>query len=254
MLRSFGERATRNLVFKRRLPPEFGRVPVIVSPAARLSYLFRSMRSIEPDLLGQASEFVKPSAVVWDIGANIGLFSFSAAQRAGPKGQVVAVEPDIWLVQLLRRTSKHQPQSSAPVTIVPCAIASSVGIRTFCIAARCRSANFLAEYGTSQTGGTRERQTVGTLTLDSLLSNLPVPDLLKIDTEGAEFEVFQGAQSLFRSHRPVVLCGVSTAAAPAVTEFLFSFGYEIFDGKVPLEERRRVSRATWSTIAIPAGG
>ena len=252
MLRSFLERATRQLVFKRRLPQEFDGVPLTVSPSAGLRYLFRPMRSVDPVLLGLAYEFIKPGAVVWDIGANIGLFAFSAAQRAGTDGQVVAVEPDLWLVRLLHRTSSLQPSSSARVTVVPCAMASSVGLRTFCIAARSRSANFLAEYGSSQTGGEAVRQTVVTLTLDSLLSQVRAPDVLKIDTEGAELEVFQGARRLFESNRPVVLCEASSTTAPAITDFLVSFDYQLFDGDVARKERRPVSIAPWSTIAIPA--
>src|SRR5262245_1351210 len=159
MLRSLLERTTRQLVFKRRLPPEFGKVVLTVSPSAGLRYLFRPMRSVDPVLLSLVYEFIKPGAVVWDIGANIGVFSFSAAQRAGSNGHVVAVEPDLWLVRLLQRTSSLQPPSSARVAVVPCAMASSVGLRTFCIAARSRSANFLAEHGSSQTGGEADRQT-----------------------------------------------------------------------------------------------
>jgi FkbM family methyltransferase len=252
MFRSRVERATRLLVFKRRLPPEFGGVAITVSPSAGLRYLFRPMRSIDPVLLSLASEFVKPGAVVWDIGANIGLFSFSAAQRAGSAGQVVAVEPDLWLVRLLRRTSALQPPSSARVTVVPCAVASSVGIRTFSLAARSRAANSLVEYGSSQTGGESEKQTVVTLTLDSLVTQLPAPDVIKIDTEGAEFEVFQGARRLFESKRPVVLCEVSNEKAPAVTEFLVSFGYRLFDGEAPSATRQPLSVAPWCTIAVPA--
>jgi FkbM family methyltransferase len=252
MLRSLLERATRNLVFKRRLPPQFGRIALMVSPAAGLRYLFRPMRSVDPVLLGMASEFIKPGAVVWDIGANVGLFSFSAAQKSGTKGEVVAVEPDPWLIRLLRRTSRLQPASSARVTVVPCAVASSVGLRTFCIAERSRSANFLLEHGSSQTGGAADRQTVVTLTLDSLLSQLPAPDVLKIDTEGAEAEVLQGARRLFESNRPVVLCEVSSATAPVVTGFLVSFGYRLFDGEASSERRQPLSVAPWNTIAIPS--
>src|SRR5437870_1265436 len=98
MLRSLAERLTRSLRFKRRLPGAFGRVPIWVSPSAGLKYLFRSMSNVDPALLQLVSEFVAADHVVWDVGANVGLFSFAAAFQAGPRGLVVSVEPDVWLV------------------------------------------------------------------------------------------------------------------------------------------------------------
>ncbi len=242
----------RPFVFRRRLPAEFGGAAVTVSPASGLRYLFRPMRSVDPGLLEMAKEFTRRDAVVWDVGANLGLFAFAAAHLAGSGGKVIAVEPDLWLVRLLRLSARRQPASSAPVTVVPCAIAASAGLRTFCIANRSRAANFLAGYGSSQTGGEAERQTVLTMTLDWLREQVPVPDVLKIDTEGAELEVLHGARNLFESARPVVLCEVSSERAAAVTEFLASFGYRLFDGELPAAAREPVKLATWSTIAVPA--
>jgi FkbM family methyltransferase len=254
MIRSLAERVTRRLAFKRRLPPEFGGNCLFVSPSAGLRYFLKPMRSVDPVLFCLVSEFVRPGNIVWDIGANVGLFAFSAAHKAGSAGQIVAVEPDTWLIQLLRQTAKLQAPNSASVTIVPCAIASSVGLRTFCVAARSRSANYLAEYGSTQTGGEAERQTVVSLTLDLLLDHFPAPDVLKIDAEGAELEVLTSGRKLFTSKRPTVLCEVSSEAAKAVTVFLAGFSYQLLDGEVPSDKRKPVSIAPWNTIAIPGVG
>ncbi len=100
MLRLFIERARRQLRFKRRLPVAFGRIPIWVSPSAGLRYLFQPMSDVDPVLLRLVSEFVATDSVVWDVGANVGLFSFTAAFQAGPRGLVLALEPDVRLVQL----------------------------------------------------------------------------------------------------------------------------------------------------------
>ena len=105
MVRGMIENFTRDWVIRRRLSVDFSNAPIHVTPSAGLRYLFRPMNSVDTSLLELVKEFVKPGVVVWDIGANIGLFSFAAASMAGSAGLVVALEPDAWLVQLLRRSA-----------------------------------------------------------------------------------------------------------------------------------------------------
>ena len=81
---------------------------------------------------------------------------------------------------------------------------------------------------------------------------MPLPSVIKIDVEGAELEVLEGARELFEACRPVVLCEVIPASAPAVTDFFVSRGYEIFDGEKHRDDRHPLSTAPWSTVAIPA--
>ena len=83
MLRRMIEDVTRDWVIRRRLPADFLRASIHVSPSAGLRYLYRSMDDIDSVLLGLVKEFVKPGAVVWDVGANVGLFSFAAASLGG---------------------------------------------------------------------------------------------------------------------------------------------------------------------------
>src|SRR5262245_52390076 len=151
------ERLTRHLVFRRRLPAAFGSAALYVSPAAGLRFLLSPPSRIGPPLLLAADKLVKAVDVIWDIGANIGLFSLAAAVRAGDRGEVIAFEPDTWLVQLLRRTSAAQPPTYAIIKVVPAAVASEISLRQFSIAARSRASNALAEYGSSQIGGVQEQ-------------------------------------------------------------------------------------------------
>src|SRR6267142_4647235 len=134
MIRTATEKLTRTLCFRRRLPGDLGNNPIWVSPSAGLRFLFGRMKEVDPVLFNLAREFVHKDAVVWDVGANVGLFAFGSAYLSGPRGLVVALEPDAWLVQLLRRSSIGQPASCAPVHIVPAAVARSVDLRTFHIA------------------------------------------------------------------------------------------------------------------------
>lgn len=102
ILRSF----SRGVVLKRRLPKEFGRTPLFVYPEATLAYWRHDLCSVDPFLLSIAHELVRPSMSVWDVGANVGLFSFAAAALGA---NVLAIEPDTWLANLIH----HGPHEQA---------------------------------------------------------------------------------------------------------------------------------------------
>jgi FkbM family methyltransferase len=248
--RRLAERALRNVKFVRRLSDDFDNAPVAVSPGAGLRFALKPMTSTDPQLLRFAAEFVARGSVVWDVGANLGLFTAAAAARSGHSGSVVSFEPDIWLAQLLRRTAALQTSSSAPIEIIPMGIGNELALRKFVIANRSRATNHFAEYGTTQTGGTRETQTVPCASLDWIAGYRPLPNVLKIDVEGAEIEVFEGASALFANARPIVHCEVGSAATTYVSDFLKSRGYILFDAEASAAERRPLTSAPWNLLAI----
>ena len=250
MLRTFLEKVTRASVFRRSLPADLGGAQIYTSGSAGLRYLFKPMKSVDPVLCRLVKELVGRGHVVWDVGANVGLFAFASAHQTGDAGKVFAFDADIWLVQLLRRSASLQPSTSAPVQVVPAALASSCDLRTFNIATRSRASNFLQGYGQSQTGGVAEQQTVVAITIDWLAERLPLPDVLKIDVEGAELEVLRGGINLLRDKKPVVICEVGSDSSSEVTKFLKDLGYRLFDGENLLHERHELAAAPWSTVAI----
>jgi len=250
MLRSILEKATRGTSFRRTLPATLGGAQIYASGSAGLKYIFRSMASVDPDLCRITAEVVKRHHVIWDVGANIGLFAFAAAHLTGESGAVVAVEPDAWLVQLLRRSASIQPPTSASVQVIPAAVAETCGVRTFNIAARSRASSSLAGYGNSQTGGIAEQQSVVSVSLDWLAGRMPSPDVVKIDVEGAELEVLTGGIELLRTKGPIILCEVCEEHSRDVTALLRSVGYRIYDGDAVAAERSEVELAPWNTLAV----
>lgn len=250
-LRTFAERLTRPMVFKRKLPPPFDSVCLYVSPSAGLKFALKPMAAVDPTLLRCAAQLVRPGDTVWDIGANIGLFAASAAARAGAQGQVVAFEPDVWLVQLLQRTNEIRPSTSAPMTIVPAAVAKDIAIRAFAIAARSRAANALTQYGSSQMGGVAQQQFVPAFNLDWLLTQFPPPDLIKIDVEGAELEVVRGQNRIFEQVRPIIICEVSGKNSREITEIFNAARYQLYDGEQPITPKSAIKLAVWNTVAVP---
>jgi FkbM family methyltransferase len=190
----------------------------------------------------------------WDIGANVGLFSFAAAFRAGPSGMVLAVEPDIDNVRLLAKSKRNVASVGgyACVDIMPCALAGP-GTRAarFAIAQRARASNALAGFGNSQTGGVAETRWVPTLTLDDLLGLFPEPQILKIDVEGAEIDVLKGGARMLRDIRPVLYVEVGSERADGVQVVLRESDYLMFDAAAEEPLEAESPKPQWSTIAAP---
>jgi FkbM family methyltransferase len=160
---------------------------------------------------------------VWDVGANVGLFAFTAA---GLGAEVVAVEADIWLARNLRVAAQ---QPSIKVEVVPAAIAASVGLEEFVVAASNRATNYLSTAsGSTMTGGVRERQLVPTLTLDSLLDHFSVPEVIKIDIEGAELMALEGGRRVLQ-YRPTILLEVAGQNREGIHRILAPLGYRYVD-------------------------
>jgi len=251
-LHHFTMRHTRRIVLKRRFPSSFEKVPILVSSEGGLRYLLKKMKDIDPPLLQLAAEFVKPGAVVWDIGANLGFFSVAAAAKAGSKGMVLALEPDIWLASLLCRTVNIQPSTSARIDVLPVAVAEREDVRSFCISSFARAANHLDVHGSSIAGMARFEQKVVTLSLDWLVEKYPAPQILKIDVEGAEVEVLRGGRGLLAASRPIIICEIRSKNTQPILEILRELHYQIYDAEVAPGARTALSQPSWNTLALPS--
>ena len=252
LIRRLLEVICRNRSFKRRLPLEFGRTPLYVSPDAQLKYLTPRRMAFDEGLLRLAFEQVTLGTVVWDIGASIGVFSVCAAVRAGESGYVLAVEPDEWSANLLRKSASLPQNRNLRIAVLTGAAWNARGTQILTIAARGRASNALeAAGGRNQMGGARERVSVQATTLDSLLAEYPQPDLVKIDVEGAERQVLEGASRVLTEVRPRIYIEVGAALAEGITALLHAHNYALFDPSLPNWRHRQLARCVFNTLAIP---
>ena len=226
-------RLSRGVVLRRRLPVEFGRAPILVSPEAMLSYWKSDLGKVDPFLLSMVHALVRPQMTVWDIGANVGLFSFAAATIAS---RVIAVEADTWLASLLHRSSLL---NCLPVTVVPAAVAAELGVAALHISEGDRASNSL--------NGEGPAQMVVAVTMDWMLERFTAPQLVKIDIEGMEYEALIGASNLLRQ-RPAILCEV-TRNHDAVGELLRAADYTLYAARSA--ERTQLQRPSIETLALP---
>ncbi len=250
ILRTIAERASRNISFKTHLPARFGRRPIYVSPANQLAIWKPGNAKFQDFLLGFVDRFVTSDMVVWDVGANMGMFLLPAAHRAR---QVVGFEPDAFNQLLLNRTRMANPDLA--IDIVPTAVADQVGIAQFDIAVRGRSSSALTAVNSgSQTGGVRQSTNVVTLSLDWALDHFPAPDFVKIDAENAEGAILRGAARLLRDVRPVMAVEVSRPSSPECEALFAANDYAVFSAYEPIDPAKAITHDPYlasDVIAVP---
>lgn len=251
-LRRFLELASRNRIFRRKLPGEFGSAVVYVSPDSALQFLKPSLasQSMSTPLLALTRSLVKKGDHIWDIGANVGVLTFAAAHKVGDEGSVLGVEADYFLGWLLQRSVNANVQRLPNVRILCAAVSDKIGFSCLQIAERGRASNGIKiATQRSQSGGVRYNQDVVTITLDSLLEEYHEPSLVKIDVEGAETYALRGAFKLLSQVRPKVYIEVGEYQAAEVTTILRDHRYELFDGES--ETLAPIESCVFNTLAVP---
>lgn len=230
-LRKFTERATRGMVVRRSIQVGGRKVPLYVSPDAQLKYIKPAANAFDRDLITIAESFLIEDSCSWDVGANVGVFTFAAASISR-RGTVVAIEADIWLANLLRRTSALQHYTNLDIRVIPTAVADEESILKFRIANRGRASNSLSIVdGSSQMGGTRQEQYVPSMRLDLLLKSVPNPNFVKIDVEGAELLVLEGAKKLIREIRPIFYIEISRRNRERALSIFRESNYSLFNSE-----------------------
>jgi FkbM family methyltransferase len=226
-----------------------------VTPDSRIKFLWPGgaiFKDEYKELLNFAARYVDSGDTVWDIGSNVGVFTFAAAAQTGAKGTVLSVEPDIELVRLLRRSAKRRKNVDLSVEVLPAAVADKCGVSAFHIAERGRTANALeTEQRADQNQSVRERQIVPTVTLDQLLKVSPPPDVLKVDVEGAEDLVLEGGERVLNEVRPILYCEVGKEKQEQVTDLLKQVEYAILDPKDSLVDSHKKDQCIFNTLSLP---
>ena len=259
-MRRLLEKLSRNRSFTRKMRIGNESIRITVSPDAALQVMKLGQAAFDTDLIEVAERFITTNSNVWDVGANLGIFTFAAATLA-PRGMSLAIEPDIFLASLIKKTASFDEYQDKDIRILPMAVSSSNGVARFMIANRGRASNFLESAGgNSQTGGIREELYVPALTLDTLLQTSPAPNFVKIDVEGGENLVLQGALKVISKVRPVFYIEVGKKHENEIVslfkEHNYSVvsqkGYRISDGCefntlfIPNEDQKTLDRACFN--------
>ena len=196
----------------------------------------------EQDKQALVARLVKPGMKVFDIGANAGFYTLAFARLTGAAGHVWAFEP--FAENAANLLGHLRLNAIGNVSLVQAAVADRPGVAGFQIA-QSNSMGMLATHVTAYM--------VPTVTLDALMQDgtLPMPDLIKMDVEGAEALVLAGAKMLLRQRTAVWLIALhGDAPMRACLALLHEAGYQVFrlDGQALAEDAAYVDEI----YAMPA--
>jgi FkbM family methyltransferase len=141
-------------------------------------------------------QLLRPGMTVVEVGANIGAHTISIAQSVGPRGRMLAFEPQLSVFQLLCANLalngiEHVEAHWAAVGSVP----GSITVPRL-------DSGVPQNFGGLAIGEAQQGDQVRLIPLDSF--KLPTCHLIKIDVEGMEIEVIRGASETIRRHEPVI--------------------------------------------------
>jgi FkbM family methyltransferase len=218
----------------------------LLSVEASLRSIVTSVLLVDRDWFEPEMKFwrtyLKPGMVVIDVGANVGVYTFSAAARVGATGKVIAVEPTALCVQCLHETI--QINDFQQVSVYAVAASDTESSLSFRISAS-SELNEVVARDAKEAG----LITIPCLPLDTICEkeNIQRVDLIKIDAEGHELNVLKGTLQVLTSCHPVILyenlAGVSGANLP-VYDFLQTQGYQLYRYRAFSDELIKIESAT----------
>ena len=177
----------------------------------------------ESDRLRSFADAISPGATAYDVGANVGIYALLASIRVGTSGKVYAFEPVERNLQYLRRHMKLNEVQNC--CVLKAAVSNTEGSRRF------SSASWDSSMGRLSPDGEIE---VPSFTLDGCVygeKRFSPPNVIKIDVEGAELEVLEGADRAITEFHPVIFVEVHGVQQHATCRaFLAAKGYQIEEG------------------------
>jgi FkbM family methyltransferase len=182
----------------------------------------------------------------WDIGANIGQYTWEFLSLPGER-HAVLIEPDPRNIATISKTIAMSRLTNCD--LMRTAVSDFVG-----------QISFNLDPITGKQGSIRDDAQVSRLmaryikpltvrceTVDHLLEgqHLP-PDVIKIDVEGAEKQVLAGAIKTLRRNRPILFIEVTAANFPDVETMLKNLGYQLHDAVT----RKTAAPESFNVIAV----
>jgi FkbM family methyltransferase len=210
---------------------------------------------------------ISPDGCIFDIGANIGSMTLNFA-RMVPEGKVYAFEPTDYAFEKLKRNISLNPELAKRVRMVQLFVSDQSGPVHDLKAYSSWKVDGSAQNSHPLHGGMiRNAEGVSAVTLDDFCieNQISRVDLIKIDTDGHELQVLNGAFRTLEKSTPFLIfeIGLYTLSEHHIGfqkyfNYLKSFGYDLINTKngsaITLNNYRRQIplRSTTDIVAIPS--
>lgn len=183
----------------------------------------------EAEFVDLLMDRIKPTDVFYDIGANAGYFSVIASKIIKQPNSIVAFEPVPYLYEIIKHHSDVNEVKN--VNVFPYAISDKTGTVEFSNMDKTGGNTYISESTIFKNSNTLQ---VKSTSLDDFLKNNPEfkpPTILKIDAEGAEYDVLEGAKQTLKDHKPLIFLSTHDIHLPGVKakclNFLEEMGYTV---------------------------
>jgi FkbM family methyltransferase len=155
--------------------------------------VYTSMVAHEDDIVEQFSP--KIGDIIIDVGAAFGFYTILASKRVGQQGKVIAIEPQPDNFEMLNRNIKLNKLANV-ITL------------NYAVYSKKTTLKLYSTYSIIQERARQNLQDyieVSADTLDNLLGHVGINQVnwIKIDVEGAEYEVLRGAKHVLRTNKHI---------------------------------------------------
>ena len=190
-------------------------------------------RQFEPDIVNLVKRYVDPTRDVIDVGANVGFYTVLFSRLVSESSKVLAVEPTQLVLEHLRRNVERNGCTRSVLVFDGIATNSRGSFRLNVIPGMEEFSSIGKIVHPYVTGKVTQSVEVKGDTVDNLVRDFKLnPGFIKIDVEGAEYLVLEGAVGTIRTYHPVIVleanglllssCGTTSQM---VLEFLEDFHY-----------------------------
>jgi FkbM family methyltransferase len=218
--------------------PKNGVVSLLIGGISADFYVYTpwELRALEPsgdfgrekNILELLVSYVRPGEVVLDIGSNFGIFTILLAKKVGESGRVIAVDPGKEI--FLHFTENVKLNNLKNITSFNLALGDKEEEKKLFLGQVAGASSVVYEPCESK-GFEITRVKTGDQIIKE--NNLSIPNVIKIDVEGFEYNVIKGMSSTLSNHAcRMVCCEIHTQMLPdgvnaeKIIDLLKSFGFK----------------------------
>ncbi|KKN21501.1 hypothetical protein LCGC14_0924660 [marine sediment metagenome] len=179
------------------------------------------------DTTNAINRLCKEGMIALDIGANIGVYTFRMAKLVGKTGKVIAFEPMSWAFLKLKKN--FELNNFHNITLEKLALTNKQKKENTFFKSSWSTDGVLKDIA-------QKKELIEFTTLDEYLREKGINkvDFIKIDVDGYEYRVLQGAIDALKIFKPIIILEIANYTLTnieAVISLLSNLGYEFYSEK-----------------------